>query len=169
MAGSTGAVRPGGSARCVPGGRDAALPPPPCGPAPGGAARARSAATWVAAAATTLAAGAPRSRGARWVATRVPARSRRTAVSSSRSRWSPTAYPAEGTSRSTVRGLPPVEARRPASAAMPSARSRATILLTACGVSPVPSASSIRLMPASPRRAAGRARAPRCGCAARAG
>lgn len=49
--------------------------------------------------------------GARRVTTGAPARSTRTAVSSSRSRCSPTAQAAEGTSRSTVRGLPPVEAR----------------------------------------------------------
>lgn len=55
-----------------------------------------------------------------------------------------------GTSRSTVRGLPPVEARWPASVARPSARSRAVILLTACGVSPVRSAISSLLMPRSP-------------------
>ncbi len=55
-----------------------------------------------------------------------------------------------GTRRRTVRGLPPVEARWPASVARPSARSRAVILLTACGVSPVRSASSRRLIPVPP-------------------
>lgn len=51
-----------------------------------------------------------------------------------------------------MRGLPPVDARWPASVARPSARSRAVILLTAWGVSPVRSASSSLLMrPAATR------------------
>ncbi len=84
-----------------------------------------------------------------------PARSTSTAVSPSRSRCRPTANCASGTSRSTVRGLPPVEGRRPAPTASPSSRSRAVILLTACGVRPVPSASSSKadaLRPGRPQQ-----------------
>lgn len=134
-------------------GPPSAAPPEPASPAPPEPAPPGPPSTTPtsrAAAATTSPAGAPKSSGALRLATTVPARSTRTTVSSSRSRCSPTACPASGTSRSTVRGLPPVEARWPASAARPSARSRAVILLTACGVSPVRSASSSRLIPRSP-------------------
>jgi hypothetical protein len=110
----------------------------------------RSASTSRAAPSTTASAPVPRLSADVRSATTAPVRSHSTAVSSSRSRCSPTACPAPGTSRKTVRGLPPVDARRPASAARPSSRSRAVILLTAWGVSPVRSASSRRLMPSGP-------------------
>ncbi|CAM5388172.1 hypothetical protein STANM309S_04324 [Streptomyces tanashiensis] len=129
MATPTPSTRPpAGTGRLPPG---ATAPLPPVGAVPS------SARTSSVTASRTGPAPVPRSTGRRRTSRTVPARSVTRAVSSSRSRWTPTAYAAEGSRRRTVWGLPPVEARWPASAVRPSARSRAVILLTACGVSPV--------------------------------
>ena len=131
---------------------------------------ATSPATSRATAPTTASAPAPRSSGDRRPPIARPVRSTTTAWSSSRSRWTPTACPASGTSRSTVRGLPPVEARRPASAARPSLPQPGRDLADGLGGQPgalgeFEAADAVRRRPC----AAGRAPARRCGCAGRAG
>ena len=122
-------------------------------------------------ASTTASAPAPRSSGARRSATTAPVRSHQHRTSARRGPDArPTACPASGTSRSTVRGLPPGRRPAPGLRRQPLRPQPGGDLADGLRGEPRP-LGELEPADARPPRpsAAGRAPAPRCGCAARAG
>lgn len=101
-------------------------------------------------AATTSSGRAPAGVGRRFSTSGCPTRSTTTQASSTGSKCSPTALPASLLIRRVVRGFPSPSTRLdPSSRTIPSSSSLRVIPETVCGVSPVRSAISARLMPSA--------------------